>query len=88
MKMRAQGVRGIPRGSRESTRSNSFGLTRRETQILALLSEGLRNSAIAKRLFVSTKTVDHHVSRILAKLGVPSRAEAVVVARKQSAGEV
>jgi DNA-binding CsgD family transcriptional regulator/tetratricopeptide (TPR) repeat protein len=88
MKMRAQGVRGIPRGSRESTRSNSFGLTRRETQILALLSEGLRNSAIAKRLFVSTKTVDHHVSRILAKLGVPSRAEAVVMARKQSAGEV
>ena len=88
MKMRAQGVRGIPRGSRESTRSNSFGLTRRETQILALLSEGLRNSAIAKRLFVSTKTVDHHVSRILAKLGVPSRAEAAAMARKRSEGEV
>jgi DNA-binding CsgD family transcriptional regulator/tetratricopeptide (TPR) repeat protein len=87
MKMRAQGVRGIPRGSRESTRSNSFGLTKRETEILALLSEGLRNSAIARRLFVSTKTVDHHVSAILAKLGVPSRAEAVVIARKQSEDE-
>jgi DNA-binding NarL/FixJ family response regulator len=45
------------------------------------LSEGLRNAAIARRLFVSTKTVDHHVSAILTKLGVPSRAEAVAMAR-------
>ena len=88
MKMREQGVRGIPRGSRESTRSNSFGLTKRETEILALLSEGLHNSAIARRLFISTKTVDHHVSAILAKLGVPSRADAAAMARKQSEGEV
>src|SRR5260370_6385882 len=51
--------------------------------ILALLSDGLRNAAIAKRLFVSTKTVDHHVSSILTKLGVPSPAEAVAMARKQ-----
>jgi DNA-binding CsgD family transcriptional regulator/tetratricopeptide (TPR) repeat protein len=83
-KMRDQGVRGVPLGSRASTRSNPLGLTRREAEILALLSEGLRNSAIAKRLFVSTKTVDHHVSAILAKLGVPSRAEAVAIARKES----
>ena len=82
--MRAKGVRRVPRGSRKSTRSNALGLTRREAQILELLSEGLRNSAIAKRLFVSTKTVDHHVSAILAKLGVPSRAEAVAMARKRS----
>jgi DNA-binding CsgD family transcriptional regulator len=88
MKMRAQGVRGIPRGSRKSTRNNSFGLTKRETEILALLSDGLRNSATARRLFVSTKTVDHHVAAILAKLGVPSRAKAVAVARKHSEGEV
>ncbi len=88
MKMRAQGVRGIPRRSRKSTRSNSFGLTKRETEILALLSEGLRNSVIAKRLFVSTKTVDHHVSAILAKLGVSSRAEAVAMARRKSAGNL
>jgi len=86
--MRAQGVRGIPRGSRQSTRSNSFGLTKREAEILALLSEGLRNAAIARRLFVSTKTVDHHVSAILTKLRVPSRAEAIVLARKQSEGEI
>jgi hypothetical protein len=67
--MRAQGVRRIPRGSRMSTRLNS--------------SEGLRNSVIAKRLIVSTKTVDHHVSAILTKLGVPSRAQAVAMARQQ-----
>jgi DNA-binding CsgD family transcriptional regulator len=82
-RMHTQGVRGVPRGSRTSTRSNPHGLTRREAEILALLSEGLRNSAIAKRLFVSKKTVDHHVSAILTKLGVPSRAEAVAMARKQ-----
>jgi DNA-binding CsgD family transcriptional regulator len=83
-RMRAQGVQGIPRGSRSSTRQDPLGLTRREAQILGLLSEGLRNAAIAKRLFLSTKTVDHHVSSILTKLGVPSRAEAVAMARKLS----
>ena len=82
--MRMRGVQGIPRGSRSSTRLDPLGLTKREAQILCLLSEGLRNSAIAKRLFLSTKTVDHHVSAILTKLGVPSRAEAVAMARKLS----
>jgi DNA-binding CsgD family transcriptional regulator len=82
-KMRDRGVRGVPRGSRSSTRSNPHGLTRREAQILELLSEGLRNSAIAKRLFLTTKTVDHHVSAILAKLGVPSRALAIAMARQK-----
>jgi DNA-binding CsgD family transcriptional regulator/tetratricopeptide (TPR) repeat protein len=82
--MRARGVQGIPRGSRTSTRLDPHGLTKREAEILGLLTEGLRNSAIAKRLFLSTKTVDHHVSAILTKLGVPSRAEAVAMARKLS----
>jgi ATP/maltotriose-dependent transcriptional regulator MalT len=85
--MRARGVRGIPRGARASTRSNAHGLTQREAEVLALLSEGLRNSAIAKRLFVSTKTVDHHVSAILTRLGVRSRAQAVAMARQLSKGE-
>src|ERR1700721_2471660 len=75
------GCRAVPRGSRTSTRRNPLGLTRREAEILALLSDGLRNAAIARRLFVSTKTVDHHVSAILTKLGVPSRAEAVAMTR-------
>jgi DNA-binding CsgD family transcriptional regulator len=82
--MRASGVRGIPRGSRVSTRLDPHGLTKREAEILKLLAAGLRNSAIAKRLFLSTKTVDHHVSAILTKLGVPSRAEAAATARKLS----
>lgn len=83
-RMRELGVRGVPRGLRDSTRNNPHGLTKREAEILELLSEGLRNSSIAKRLFLSPKTVDHHVSAILAKLGVPSRAEAVALARKRS----
>jgi len=84
-RMRSQGVRRIPRGSRGSTRRNPFGLTRREAEILTLLTEGLRSSLIARRLFVAPKTVEHHVSAILAKLGVSSRAEAVALLRKKSA---
>jgi DNA-binding CsgD family transcriptional regulator len=83
--MRARGVRSVPRGARTSTRRHPHGLTRRETEILALLSGGLRNAAIARRLFISTKTVDHHVSAILTKLGVPSRAEAIAMAHRQPA---
>jgi DNA-binding CsgD family transcriptional regulator/tetratricopeptide (TPR) repeat protein len=81
--MRAKGIRGLPRGSQKSTRHHPHGLTRREAETLALMSQGLRNAAIARRLFVSTKTIDHHVSAILAKLGVASRAAAVALTRRQ-----
>lgn len=81
-RMRAEGVRAVPRGLRVSTRSNRLGLTRREAEILTLVSQGLRNSAIAKRLFVSTRTVDRHVSAILSKLGVQSRGQAVAMASR------
>jgi DNA-binding CsgD family transcriptional regulator/tetratricopeptide (TPR) repeat protein len=81
-RMRAEGVRAVPRGLRTSTRSNRLGLTRREAEILALVSQGMRNSTIAKRLFLSTRTVDRHVSAILSKLGVQSRGEAVAMATK------
>ena len=81
--MRRRGVRRIPRGVRTSTRLNPFGLTRRESEILTLLAEGLRNTTIAKRLFVSTKTVEHHISAILTKLHVASRTEAVALARQR-----
>ena len=81
-RMRAAGVRAVPRGLRVSTRSNRLGLTRREAEILNLVSQGMRNSAIAKRLFVSTRTVDRHVSAILSKLGVQSRGEAAAMAGK------
>jgi DNA-binding NarL/FixJ family response regulator len=50
--------------------------------ILGLLSDGLRNPEIARRLFLSPKTVDHHVSAILAKLDVRSRSDAVARARE------
>jgi DNA-binding CsgD family transcriptional regulator len=56
------------------------GLSERERQVLALLREGLTNAQIAERLFISTKTTEHHVSRVLTKLGVRSRAEAAAVA--------
>jgi len=78
---RADGIKRIPRGARPTTQSNPFGLTRREAEVLELLSRGMRNSAIARALFVSQKTVDHHVSSILGKLGVPSRSAAVVATR-------
>jgi DNA-binding CsgD family transcriptional regulator len=74
-RLRELGVRGIPRGPHESTRTNAGGLTRRETEIAQLISDGMRNSEIAQRLFLSPKTVDHHVSSILSKLGVKARAQ-------------
>jgi ATP/maltotriose-dependent transcriptional regulator MalT len=75
-KLRARGARGLPRGPRRQTRTNPAGLTARELEVLALLTDGLRNTEIARRLVVSEKTVDHHVSAILRKLGVRTRGEA------------
>jgi DNA-binding CsgD family transcriptional regulator len=79
---RAHGIKGVPRGARATTQSNQYGLTKREAEVLSLLSQGMRNAAIARALFVSHKTVDHHVSAILGKLGVPSRGQAVLVTRE------
>jgi DNA-binding CsgD family transcriptional regulator/tetratricopeptide (TPR) repeat protein len=81
-KLRASGVRGIARGPQARTRQNPRGLTNRELKVLALLVEGCRNAEIASRLFVSEKTVDHHVSAILAKLEVRSRGEAAALANR------
>jgi DNA-binding CsgD family transcriptional regulator len=75
-RLRERGVRSIPRGPRARTRQNPAGLTPRELEVLDLLCDGLRNAEIAQRLVVSEKTVDHHVSAILRKLGVHTRGEA------------
>ena len=75
--LRSTGVRGIPRGPRPSTKQNPAGLTTRQMEVLALMATGLGNAEIAERLFTSTRTIDHHVSTILAKLDARTRAEAV-----------
>ena len=75
--MRSSGIKSIPRGARKSTLSNAALLTQRELDILQLLNEGLQNKEIASRLFISPKTVDHHISSILYKLEVNSRTKAV-----------
>jgi DNA-binding CsgD family transcriptional regulator len=71
--LRRLGVRSIPSGARAATRAHPLGLTRREGEVLALICNGRTNAEIAAKLFISAKTVDHHVSAILAKMDAPSR---------------
>jgi len=80
MEMRAAGIKKIPRGLRESTKTNPAQLTNRELDVLHLLQKGIQNKEIAGTLFISPKTADHHISNILFKLDVKSRAMAVTEA--------
>lgn len=75
--LRRHGARIVERGPRPATRSHPAGLTTREAQVLDLLGEGLQNAEIARRLVISTRTVDHHVASILRKTGAASRRDAV-----------
>jgi DNA-binding CsgD family transcriptional regulator/tetratricopeptide (TPR) repeat protein len=75
-RLRERGAQGLPRGPRPTTRKNPAGLTARELQVLELVSQGLRDAEIAERLFLSEKTVGHHVSAILRKLDVRTRGKA------------
>jgi len=79
-RLRDLGARSIPRGRRPTTRSNAAGLTVRELEVLRLVAGGLPNHEIAARLFLSPRTVDHHVSAVLGKLGVARRGEAAAAA--------
>ncbi len=63
--------------------NKNIKLTGREKEILTLIVEGLSNKQIAERLFLSSSTVQFHVSNILGKLGVSKRTEAAYIALKQ-----
>jgi DNA-binding CsgD family transcriptional regulator len=86
-RLRARGVRRLPRGPNSAARQNPAGLTARELEVLALLADGLRNAEIAARLVVSTRTVDHQVSAVLRKLGARTRAEAAAIAMRDGLAE-
>jgi DNA-binding CsgD family transcriptional regulator/tRNA A37 threonylcarbamoyladenosine biosynthesis protein TsaE len=84
-KMREKGIKNIPKGPRQSTKDNIAGLTSRQIEVLNLLKQGLTNNEIAGKLYISSKTVDHHVSAILSKLNINSRSEAAVFSIKDGA---
>jgi DNA-binding CsgD family transcriptional regulator/tetratricopeptide (TPR) repeat protein len=83
-RLRERGVQRVPRGPSADTLANPAGLTARQLEVLALVAEGLTNAEIAEDLVLSIRTVDHHVSALLAKLGVSSRTEAADVAARLS----
>jgi DNA-binding CsgD family transcriptional regulator len=75
--LRSRGVSAVPARRRTTTLANAAGLTTRQTEVLRLLDDGLTNAELAERLYLSVKTVDHHVSAILTKLDVTKRRDAV-----------
>jgi DNA-binding CsgD family transcriptional regulator len=74
-RLRRRGVIRVPRGPKPTTRANPAGLTDRQVEILRLVVAGRTNAEIAAKLVLSVRTVDHHVSAVLQKLGVTSRRE-------------
>ncbi|NMO92712.1 LuxR family transcriptional regulator [Actinomycetospora sp. TBRC 11914] len=81
-RLRELGVTSVPRGPVPATRANPCGLTDRQMAVLRELADGRTNAEIASGMVVSVRTVDHHVSAVLAKLGVSSRREAVAAAAR------
>ena len=65
--------RPAPAAPGAARRSHPFGLTPREAEVAELLTDGLTDNEIAERLVISRRTAEHHVSAVLAKVGVDSR---------------
>jgi DNA-binding CsgD family transcriptional regulator len=86
-RLRDLGVEGIPRGPTKTTLANPAGLTARQLEVLRHLADGLTNDQIAEELYLSKKTVEHHVSAIYSKLGVTTRARAIKAAMEVGAVE-
>ena len=78
--LRRRGTLRVPRGPIRATAANPAGLTGRQVEVLGLLAQGMTDAEIAARLSLSAKTVGHHVSALLAKLGVTSRRQAAAAA--------
>jgi DNA-binding CsgD family transcriptional regulator len=81
-RLRERGITQIPRGPAPTTRANPAGLTERQAEILRMLVAGRTNTEIAAKLVLSVRTVDHHVSAVLQKLGVTSRRDAAQAASR------
>jgi DNA-binding CsgD family transcriptional regulator len=84
-KLRQIGARSVPAGPHRATLAHPLGLTPRECKVLELICERQTNAEIARTLFISPKTVDHHVSAVLAKLGVESREAAAELSQSLAA---
>lgn len=81
-RLREMGTESIPRGPTKETQANPANLTARQLEVLQLMATGMTNSEIADDLFISKKTVEHHVSAIYSKLGVDTRPKAIATATK------
>ena len=83
-KMRESGIKSIPKGPRKTTKANPNGLTQRQVEVLNLLGKGLSNIEIGNKLYISPKTVDHHISAIFSKLNIHSRTEAAALVHSKN----
>jgi DNA-binding CsgD family transcriptional regulator len=80
--MRSLGLKSVPSGPRSATREHPLGLTRREREVLDLVCAGCTNTEISEALTISARTVEHHISAVLGKLGAPNRTAAAVEAAR------
>jgi DNA-binding NarL/FixJ family response regulator len=77
-------LRDLAQGAHDDGPHHGTALTPREQQVLELVAQGMSNARIAASLVISEKTAGHHVSHILAKLGVHNRTEAAAHMRDQT----